>query len=62
MIMTLYSVRIQLVALHFNENAHHEQAVTKAGEPRYDVVFPKYKKGGHIVKKVAKEPTYSKDH
>ena len=25
---------------------------TKQGEERYDVVFPKYKKGGYIVRKV----------
>lgn len=56
----LYITRIQLAALHFNENAHREQAVTKAGEPRYDIVFPKYKKGGYIVKKVTNDPTYGK--
>ena len=61
MIITLHLTRIQLAALHFNENAHRKQAVTKTGEPRYNIVFPKYKKGGHVVKKVAKDPTYGKN-
>ena len=59
--MILYFVRIQLAALHFNENAHRDQAVTKAGELRYGIVFPKYKKGGYIVK-VTKDPTYGKNY
>ena len=29
------------------------QAVTLQGEERYDILFPKYKKGGHIVRKVS---------
>ena len=52
------SSRIQLAALHFNENANREQAMTKAGEHRFNIVFPKYKKGGYIVRKVTKDPTY----
>ena len=28
------------------------QAVTLQGEERYDILFAKYKKGGHIVRKV----------
>ena len=52
------NIRIQLAALHFNENANQEQAVSPAGEPRYDLVFPKFKKGGYIVKKITKDPTY----
>ena len=43
---------MQLAALHFNENANRQLAVTKKGEERYDIVFPKYKKGGYIVWKV----------
>ena len=50
--------RLKLAALHFNENSNREQAVTKKGEERYDIVFPKYKKGGHIVQKVLTDPTY----
>ena len=40
--------RIRLAALHFNENSSRDQAQTKAGERRFDLIFPKYKKGGHI--------------
>ena len=47
--------RLQLAALHFNENASREQAVTKKGDERYDITF---KKGGYIVKKVLAYPTY----
>lgn len=50
--------RTQLAILHFNENSNRAQATTKLGEGRYDVVFPKYKKGGYIVRKVAVDPTY----
>ena len=53
-------VRIQVAALHFNENANKEQAVTKAGEHRYSIVFPKYKKGEYIVKNISIDPTYCK--
>ena len=50
--------RLQLAALHFNENANRNQAVTKQGTKRYDVVFPKYKKGGYVVKKILVNATY----
>ena len=56
----LSSCRLQLAALHFNENSSREQAITKEDEERYDLVFPKYKKGGYIVKRVTVNPTYSK--
>ena len=52
--------RLQLAALHFNENSNRDQAITKDGEERYEISFPKYKKGGYIVKKVVCEPTYGK--
>ena len=50
--------RLKLAALHFNENSNREQALTIKGEERYDIVFPKYKYGGYIVRKVLKDPTY----
>lgn len=34
-----------LAALRFNENGLREQATTKEGRKRCDVVFPNYKKG-----------------
>ena len=52
--------RIQLAALHFNENSNQKQAITKKGERQFSIVFPKYKKGGYIVKKVTEEATYGK--
>ena len=36
------------------------QAKTKTGEKRYAVHFPKYKKGGYIVRKLLAECTYGK--
>ena len=47
--------RLQLAALHFNENSNRKQTVTKQGEEQYEIIFPKFKKGGYTVKKV---PTY----
>lgn len=46
--------------MHFNENANRQQAVTAEGDERFDVVFPKYKAGGYVVKKVKVDPTFSK--
>ena len=52
--------RLQLATLHFNENSGREQAVTREGNQSYEIVYPKYKKGGYVVRKVTVEPTYSK--
>ena len=52
--------RLQLAALHYNENANKKQAKTKDGEDRYSVCFPKYKKGGYIVRKIMVESTHGK--
>ena len=54
-----YMTRLQLAALHFNENSSRDQAVTKEGKERY-ILFPKFKKGGYIVRKLTVDPTYSK--
>ena len=56
----LFLLRLQLAALHFNENSSRQQAVTRCGEKRYSIMFPKFKKGGYIVRKVTVEPTYCK--
>ena len=50
--------RMQLATLHFNENSNRDQAVTKEGKDCYEIVFPKFKKGGYIVRKVTVKPTY----
>nr|XP_026696159.1 uncharacterized protein LOC113475719 isoform X2 [Ciona intestinalis] len=47
--------RTALAALHFNENAH--RAVTKDGVPVHGIHYPKYKKGGYIVRKVTQHTT-----
>ena len=38
----MYS-RLQLAALHYNENSAREQATTQQGQERYNIGFPKYK-------------------
>ena len=57
----MHHYRLELAALHFNENTNREHAVTKKGEECYEIVFPKYKKVGYIVKKVTKGPTFSEE-
>ena len=52
--------RLYLAALHYNENAWRNQAVTKKGEKRYTVLYPKYKKGGHIVRKLMENSSHGK--
>ena len=52
--------RLQLAALHFNVNSNREQAFTSSGEERCDIIFPKYKKGGYIVKMVTVDPSYGR--
>lgn len=58
--MYLFS-RTLLAVMHFNENAGREQQHTEAGEARYAINFPKWKKGGYSVKKVLAEPKYGED-
>lgn len=50
--------RVKLAALHYNENAGREQQCKADGEQCFVIKYPKYKKGGYIVKKVLKEGTY----
>lgn len=52
--------RLRLAALHFNENSNKKQAKTRAGTDRYAISFPKYKEGGHIVRRIKEKSTYSK--
>ena len=49
--MKLVILRLQLAALHFNENSGRGQALTKQGSKRFDVVFPKYKKEDMLCEK-----------
>ena len=55
-----FFLRLQLAALHFNENSCRDHAVTADGRRRYGINFSKFKKGGYIVCKVMlKQPTVS---
>ncbi|XP_070561301.1 uncharacterized protein [Ptychodera flava] len=50
--------RLCLAAMHYNENTNRNQAQTQAGDPQFTVKFPKYKCGGHVLKKVMERSTY----
>lgn len=47
-----------LAAMHFNENNRRDHSYTQDGKARYSIVFPKYKKGEHTVKKIKVDCTY----
>lgn len=38
-----------LASIHYNENADKPQVTTAAGEPRFMIRFPKWKKGGYSI-------------
>jgi len=44
--------------MHFNENSDREQATLQDERERYNIAFPKYKKGEHTVKKILVKCTY----
>ena len=55
-------LRLQIAALHFNENASKPQRLIKGGEKAGDgqclVCYPKYKKGGAVAKEIIEACTY----
>lgn len=55
-----YSIRLLLAALHYNNNRDKEQATTKDGTARFSISFPKYKKGGYIVRKIKAKSSHGK--
>ena len=58
-IKTYLSVtRLWLAALHYNENSKRAQAVKKDGTGRNRIVFPKYKVGGHTLRRIPTESTF----
>ena len=57
---TFFFNRLQLAALHQNENGGRGQARGKDGRLQFKIKFPKYKKGRHVVAKVAKPATVGK--
>uniref|UniRef100_A0A672J972 Uncharacterized protein n=1 Tax=Salarias fasciatus TaxID=181472 RepID=A0A672J972_SALFA len=49
--------RLQVAALHYNENATRSHASTATGELRYAVVYPKYTHGDYTVRALKTNPT-----
>uniref|UniRef100_A0A8C2PX67 Uncharacterized protein n=1 Tax=Cyprinus carpio TaxID=7962 RepID=A0A8C2PX67_CYPCA len=49
--------RLQLAAMHYNENAGRSQASTADGGLRYSIVFPKFKHGEFMVRALKSNPT-----
>ena len=45
--------------MHFNENSKRKLAKTKLGTERFAISFPKYKKGGYVIKKIQEAPSFS---
>ena len=54
----LFFSRLILAALHYNHNNNKHQAKTKEGKDQYSISFPKYKKGGFIVREVMEKSNY----
>ena len=48
--------------MHFNENSKRPQRVSANNTAQYTLKFPKYKRGGHIVRPVAVKATYGKQY
>ncbi|XP_071505513.1 uncharacterized protein [Diadema antillarum] len=51
--------RIQLAAMHFNENSKKQQATTSTGKKRFKLSKPKYKPGRASVKPVKESSSFS---
>jgi len=54
----MHYVRLQLAALHYNENADRKQATTSDGKLQYSIRFPKFKKDGFSVTALKEDTTY----
>ena len=52
--------RLKLAALHFNENCDLEHATTQGGSQRWKIIYPKYKKGEAVAKKIKVDSTFGK--
>ncbi|XP_067290036.1 uncharacterized protein [Pseudorasbora parva] len=50
--------RSQLAAMHYNENSERKQATTEAGQLRWHIQYPRYKKGECTVRPLKTSPTY----
>ena len=51
--------RVKIAALHYNENAGRAQHKNQDGKLAFKIRYPKYKKGGYIVRKVLEDRTYN---
>ena len=49
---------LTLAAMHYNHNSGRKQAVMEGGKKRFSVLFPKYKKGGNIVRQIKTRSNY----
>ena len=49
-----------MASLHYNENKGKKHASTREGTEIFSIHFPKYKKGGYIVRKIVENSTFSK--
>ncbi|XP_010793701.1 uncharacterized protein isoform X1 [Notothenia coriiceps] len=54
----MYS-RLLMAALHFNHNSSREVARTSDGEVRYAVCYPRFCKGGWVVRPIKEKPSYA---
>lgn len=54
----MYS-RLLLAAMHFNHNGSREVARTSDGELCYAVRYPRFRKGGWVVRPVKEKPSYA---
>ncbi|KAK0135730.1 hypothetical protein N1851_028407 [Merluccius polli] len=53
----MYS-RLLLAVLHFNENGDRDVSRTNSGEARYAVRYPRFRKGGWVVRPINEKPSY----
>jgi hypothetical protein len=52
--------RTLLAILHFNDNTERKQQRSKDGKLYFGVSYPKWKKGGHTVRKIMENPSFGK--
>lgn len=51
--------RLCLAVMHFNENSNRPQQLNASGKPVYSLKFPKFKHGGHTVRRVPVKQTFA---
>jgi len=58
----MYSCRLYLAALHFNENTEREQAATQKGDMCCTVHYPRSKRGDFTARPVKTAATFGEWH